>query len=190
MLSQLEKNQDILPSTQDEALFCCVSSRKSLPSLLSLERVLDTIEANQGFPTDPSSLEKNTEGPATTQDPVFPPHPERRVRFPAYSRKESQHSHRTSRGGHLNLTLERNSRGRATILKHPDVPMPSSYTSLPCTALTVTPRIDSKHDGRCDSPVAPQKKAIDPYANLTGSLTLLSKLERRVDFHVSTRDEA
>ena len=95
-----------------------------------------------------------------------------------------------SSGGGLNLKVEKNSRGRATILKHPDVPMPSSYTSLPCTALTVTPRIDSKHDGRCDSPVAPQKKAIDPYANLTGSLTLLSKLERRVDFHVSTRDEA
>ena len=54
----------------------------------------------------------------------------------------------------------------------------------------VTSRIDSKHHGRCDSPVAPREKATDPYVNLRGSLTLLFHLERRADLHVSTQDEA
>ena len=88
------------------------------------------------------------------------------------------------------MTLERKSRGCATIPKDPDVPMHTRYTKIPCTDLTVTPRIDAKQDGRCDSPVAPREKATDPYVNPTGSLTLLFQLERRVHLHVSTRDEA
>ena len=55
--------------------------------------------------------------------------------------------------------------------------------------MTVTPSIDSKHDGKCDSPVAPQEKATDPYANSTVSLTLLLQLERKANIHVSTQDE-
>ena len=50
----------------------------------------------------------------------------------------------------------------------------------------VTMRIDSKHHVRCDSPVAPREKATDPYVNTTGSLTLLSQLEKRMDLHVSS----
>ena len=88
------------------------------------------------------------------------------------------------------MKLERNSRGRATIPKNPDVPTHSRYTCFPCTDSTVTLRIDSKHDGRCDSPVAPREKATDPSANPTGSLTLLFQLERKADFHVSISDEA
>ena len=37
----------------------------------------------------------------------------------------------------------------------------------------VIPRIDSKHNGKCDRPVAPLKKATEPYVNSTGSLTML-----------------
>ena len=46
----------------------------------------------------------------------------------------------------------------------------------------VTPRINSQHDGRCDNPVAPRKKATDPCINLSGSLTLLCQLAKRADF--------
>ena len=46
-LLQLEKNQEILPLTRDEALFRCRVSREIPPSLLSLERVLDTLDATQ-----------------------------------------------------------------------------------------------------------------------------------------------
>ena len=41
---------------------------------------------------------------------------------------KSWRSHHISRGGGLNLTLERNFRGRATISKDPNVPMHSRYT--------------------------------------------------------------
>ena len=47
LLPQLEKNQEILPSTPDEALFHCGISREIPPSHLSPERVLDTLEATQ-----------------------------------------------------------------------------------------------------------------------------------------------
>ena len=86
-----------------------------------------------------------------------------------------------SRGGSLNFNFERNSRGRATILRDPDVPIHSKYNSLPYTDSTVTPRIDSKLDGRCDSPVAPLEKATDPYVKETGTLTLFFQLENRAD---------
>ena len=88
------------------------------------------------------------------------------------------------------MTLERNSRGRATSLKDlmsqctPDTP--DSFA----TDSTVTPRTDSKHDGGCDSHVASREKATDLYVNPRGSLTLHFQLERRVDVHVSTPDEA
>ena len=49
-LLQLEKNQEILPSTRDEALFHCGILREIAPSLLSLERVLDTLDATQEVP--------------------------------------------------------------------------------------------------------------------------------------------
>ena len=53
------------------------------------------------------------------------------------------------------MKLERNSMGRATILKEPNVQVHSRYTAFPCTDSTVTPIIHSKQDDRCDSPVAP-----------------------------------
>ena len=121
--------------------------------------------------------------------PLFPPNLEMRVHFPAYSGKDSCHSHHISSGGGLNLNLERNSRGHATIPKDPNVPIHFRYSWLPCTVSTVTPRIDSKHDGRCDSLVAPGEKATDPYVNSAGSMTLLFQLERKVALHVSTRVE-
>ena len=67
----------------------------------------------------------------------FCPHLEMRVQFPALSGKESLRSCHTSRGGDLNVKLERNSRGRATIPKDPDVPIHSRYTWFPCTDSTV-----------------------------------------------------
>ena len=101
----------------------------------------------------------------------LPPHLEMRVHFPALSGKQSRHSRRTSRGGILNLKLERNSRGHVKIPTDPDVPIHSRCNGFPCTNSTVNPSIDSKHDGKCESPVSPREKATDPYGNSTGSLT-------------------
>ena len=44
------KKKEILTSTKDEALFRCGISREIPPSLLSLERVLDTLDATQEVP--------------------------------------------------------------------------------------------------------------------------------------------
>ena len=85
-----------------------------------------------------------------------------RVPFPASSGEETRHSRRTSRGGALNLKVERNSRCHATIPKDPFVPVYSRYTSFPCSVSTVTPSIDSQHNGMFDSPVEPQEKATNP----------------------------
>ena len=49
-LPQLKKKQEILPSTRDDTLFHCSFSREIPPSLLSLERVLNTLDATQEFP--------------------------------------------------------------------------------------------------------------------------------------------
>ena len=92
------------------------------------------------------------------------------------SRKESQHYCRPSRGGGLNLNLERNSRGRATIPKDPKFPFHSRYSCFPCTDSAVTASIDSQHDVTYDSPLEPREKATDPCVNLTGSLTLQLQL--------------
>ena len=182
-LPQLEENQKILPSKRVEALFCCGIKRYIQPSLLSLERVLDTLEATQEVPQHTVSFleEHQWSHHNSRRALVFPPHLELRVCFPASSGKESRRFHRISRGGSLNFNFERNSRGRATILRDPDVPIHSKYNSLPYTDSTVTPRIDSKLDGRCDSPVAPREKATDPYVKETGTLTLFFQLENRAD---------
>ena len=49
---------------------------------------------------------------------------------------------------------ERNSRGCITIKKDPEVPIHSRNTWFLFTDSTVTPRIDSQHEGWCDSAVA------------------------------------
>ena len=102
------------------------------------------------------------------------------------SRKESQRYRHPSRGGGLNLNLERNFRGRATIPEDPEFPFHSRYTCFPCTDSAVTASIDSQHDVTYDSPLEPREKATDPCVNSTGSLTLQLQLERKADFHVST----
>ena len=51
----------------------------------------------------------------------------------------------------LNLKVEMNSRGRATIPKDPHVPIHSRYTWFPCTDSTVTSSIDSQDSRTCDS---------------------------------------
>ena len=177
-LPQLEKNQEILPSTQEEAVFTPASREKShFPSWAS-KGSLTPLRQLKKFPDIPITTREKPWGSChnSRRGPVFPPHHEMSFHFHALLGKESQHSHHPSRGGGLNLKLERNSMGRATISKDPDVPIHSRYTWLPCTDSMVTLSIESKHDGRCHSPVAPREKATDRYVNSTESLTLMLQL--------------
>ena len=118
-LLQLEKNLEILPSTRDDALFPSGVSREISPSLLSLEKVLDTLEATQEVPDIlvATRVEHRGSHHNSGKAPGFPLHLEMRVLFPASSGKESRCSRRTSRGGSVNMTLERKSRGCGTIPK-------------------------------------------------------------------------
>ena len=77
-LPQLVKNQEILPSMRDESLFCCGIER-DLTLLLSLERVLDTLDAtkevprhtrlhSRGTPSVPPRLKKSSIFPSSSHD--------------------------------------------------------------------------------------------------------------------------
>ena len=76
--------------------------------------------------------------------PFFPPHFEMGVPFSVSSRKESWCSCHKSKGGALNLKVERNSKGRATI---PKVPMSQSTPDIPDSpALTrLSPQVSTQN---------------------------------------------
>ena len=59
--------------------------------------------------------------------------------------------------------------------------------SFPCKDSNVTPRINSQHEGRPESPLAPLEIDPDPYLNTTGGLTPLCHIEREAEFHAPTR---
>ena len=124
MLLQLLKNQESLPSTQAQSLFQCCVLREIPPSLLSPERSLTPLRKLKKFPDILVCTQEEHRGSRhnSRRAPVLPPHPKRRVRFPASLGRESRHSRRTSRGGNLHLMLERDSRGLATISKEPRCP--------------------------------------------------------------------
>ena len=82
-LPQFEKNQEILPSTRGEALFRGGVSREFQPFLLSLERVLDTLEATQDVPRHTSLHSIGT--------PRVQPQLKKRPGFPSSSRDEGPH---------------------------------------------------------------------------------------------------
>ena len=80
MLRQLEKNQEILPLTRDEALFCCGVSSEIPPSILSLGRLLDTLGATLEFPECTSLHSRGT--------PMVPQQLNKSPGFPNSSREE------------------------------------------------------------------------------------------------------
>ena len=144
------------------------------------------------FLTHPSPFERNSEFPATTQkEPHFPLifsrwgsipllHLQRNPAFPSHFRRRLV-SHWNSRG----------TPGSGTPFEKTPMMSPSTRNkaSIPCNNSNVTPSINSQHERRTESPVAPLEIAHDPYLNSTGGLTPLSHLEREAEFHASTRDD-
>ena len=101
--------------------------------------------------------------------PFFPPHFKMGVPFSVSSRKESWCSCHKSKGGALNLKVERNSKGRATI---PKTPMSQSTTDIP------------------DSPAMTQLSPLVLTHNTMARVTALWQLERKPHIPMSTRQEA
>ena len=132
-LKKLEKHQEILHSTLDEALFRCNILREIPPSLLISKGPLTTFMQLKKFPDIPVSPREEHPGSHhnSRRTPVFPPQLAMRFHFPALSGKESQCSHRTSRGCGPYLKVERNSRGHTTIPKDPSVPIPPDTPDSP-----------------------------------------------------------
>ena len=50
-----------------------------------------------------------------------------------------------------------------------------------------TPRINSQHEGRTDTPILNSRKAPDPQFNSTGGLKPLLHLKSKAEFHASTK---
>ena len=67
------KKKEILTSTKDEALFRCGISREIPPSLLSLDRFLDNLDATQEVPRHPRLHSRGTPRvpPQLKQSPIF-----------------------------------------------------------------------------------------------------------------------
>ena len=89
----------------------------------------------------------------------------------------------------LTLKLERNSRSHATVRKDPMSPSTPDKATFPCKDWYVTQGINSRHEWRTESPVAPLEIAPDTYLNSTGGLTPLFHLEREAEFHAPTQDD-
>ena len=127
--------------------------------------------------------------------PVFPPHPERSP-FPCFVRKGSPALPLQLKEWWSKLDTREELQGSCHHFQRPQCPNALQIHLTPLQDSTVTPRTDSKHNGGYDSPEALQKKATDPYVNMTGSQTLfsgewtcMSLHETRPDSPVETREE-
>ena len=153
-LPQLEKIQEVLCSSRDEAHFLCGVSRVITPKLWNFQRVLHTLATTQEVP-------RYTRLHSRGSTSVRPPPEELRFRlqardegsFPASSGKNSRRFRRISRGGALHRKGERNSWVVPPFQEPPDVSVHSRGSCFPCTASTFMPRIDSHHGGTWESPV-------------------------------------
>ena len=181
----------MLPSTRNEAPFRCSISREIPHSLLSLERVLDTLYATQEVPRHTHVLSRGT--------PSFPPQLKKSLVFHSSSRDEGPFLCFVYKGIptfplHLRRRLFSpcNSRGNPGVgplfSKTPMFPSTRDEASFPCNNSNVTPSINSQHEGRTERPVASLEMDRDPYLNSTGGLTPLFHLEREAEFHAPTRD--
>ena len=140
---QLKKNQDILHSTCDEALFCCSGLREIPASFLSLKRVPDTLYATQEFPQNTHLHWRGTLSvpPPLKKSPFSPPHIKIGVHSLASSGKESRRSCHTSRGGRSHHETREELQGSCHNSKRPRCPHPLEIRpDSPATA-RMEPRI-------------------------------------------------
>ena len=170
----------------DEALFRCSISEKS-PSLLSLEKVLDTFYELKKFPDIPvcTPEEHRVSQQNSRTDPFFPPHLEMRVLSLLRLQRNPDLPVAPQEEASLTLKCQRNSRGRSTIRKDPMSTSTQDKAFFPCNDSYATPSINSQHQGRTESTVASLEIRPDPDLSSTGGLTPLLHLEREAQFKAS-----
>ena len=132
-LRQHERVLEVPIVTQEEPQVSCRNSRKTksfspqsemrpVPAVASRAQSHLSSWSSKGLLTPLMQFKKFPDIPVSTREehrgschnsrraPLFPPHLEMRVHFLASVGKESQRSNRTSRGGGVNLKVERNYR--------------------------------------------------------------------------------
>ena len=172
-----------------KALFCCGLSREISAFLLSPKGVLDTIEATQeiprhprlhsrGTPRVPPQLKKCPCSPSSSQEegpflcfiregiPAFPSHLKRR-RSPLDAREELQGSCHHFKRPPMSQCTPDTPDSQALTRQSPRGP-----TQKKMAAVTTLWRLE--------------RKPLIPMVNLTGSRTLLFRLESRAELHGST----
>ena len=109
-LPQLEKIQEVLCSSRDEAHFLCGVSRVITPNLWNFQSVLNTLAKTQEVP---QHARLHSRGSTRVRPPPeelrFRLQPRDEGSFPASSGKNSRRFRRISRGGALHRKGERNS---------------------------------------------------------------------------------
>ena len=80
--------------------------------------------------------------------------------------------------------------GRATFRKTPISPSTQDKSRCPGTSLNVTLRMKSPDEGALTPQLHRLQKATGSKNNLTSGLSPREQLERQVEFHSSTQDEA
>ena len=159
---------------QDEALFCCSVSREIPPSLLLLERVIDTLDATQEVPRHYRLYSRGTmKVPAQLKkSPVFASSSRVEGPFPCFVEKGILAFPSHLKGRRSQLESREELQGSCHHSKRPRCPNPLRYTLFPCTDSMVSPRIDSQHDGMCDSlPGSSVRNSTCDQGNEEGSLT-------------------
>ena len=129
-LLKLEKKQEFLPSRQDEALLSYGVLREIPPSLLSLERVLDALDATQEVPRQTHVHSRGTGSvlPQLEKFPVFPSSSQDKGPYPCFIGKAIMVFPSHLKRKRTQLESRENSRVHATIPKEPDVPNHFRYT--------------------------------------------------------------
>ena len=199
-LPQLEKIQEVLPSSPDEGHFRCGVSRLITPNLWNFLRVLHTLAATQEVPRHTRLHSRgSTRVPPTSRGAPCRLLAREEGSFPCLVGKEflAFPSHLTRRRSPQERREEL--QGRATIPRSPRClsPFQGNLFSLHCLDFQAEDRLTpwwhvEQPCGKAswESLVGkPRGKAPDPLILANGSVTLLLQLGRKAHVHAPTRDE-
>ena len=132
--------------------------RREIPSsLLSLERVLDSFDATQELPQHIHLHSRGTPRvlPQVKKNHIFPSFSQDAGPFPCFVKKGIPVFPLQLKRRRSQLETRDELQGSCHKSKRTLCPNPLQINEIPCTDSTVTWSIESKHDGRSDSPVAP-----------------------------------
>ena len=136
---------------------------------MSRKRVFDTLEATQEVPRHPLLLSRGTKRvpPQLKRSPSSPSSSQEESPFPCFIREGilAFLSHLKRRRSPLDSPEEL--QGSCHHFKRPLMTQFTPDTpDSPALTQWSPSRTDSKHDGKCDSPVVPLEKATDPYGQV------------------------